>query len=263
MPETPPAPPAISLLVTVYNRAKFVAAAIGSILRQTRRDFEVIVWNDASTDDSLEVARRAAGDDPRVKIIHAEHQGFSKSLNAAAKHATGKYFGWVDSDDALMPTALEETTAILDREPNVGMVYTDYLAMDEDGRVRGAGKRTAIPFSKDRLLVDFMTFHFRLMRREWFDRAGGIDESFETAQDYDLCLKLSELTEIRHLARPLYLYRVHPDTVSAGRRLEQIMASQEAIRRALARRGLDKEMEIDVEIVGKFRLKPKPKSKSP
>jgi GT2 family glycosyltransferase len=129
--------------------------------------------------------------------------------------------------------------------------------MDDAGRVGGPGNRTKIPYSRNRLLIDFMTFHFRLMRRDVFDRVGGIDESIPGAEDYDLCLRLSEQTEIRHLARPLYFYRVHDRSVSSERRLWQIMQSKEAIARALARRGMDGEFDIDVELVGRFRLRRK------
>src|SRR2546430_2162792 len=126
--------PAISLAITAYNRAEYVGATIGSVLRQTRRDFELVVFDDGSTDDTVAVAQKASGDDPRVRIVAGEHGGsMARSINSAAKLLTGKYFGWVDSDDALAPTALEETSAVLDARPDVGLVYTDYLIMDETG----------------------------------------------------------------------------------------------------------------------------------
>ena len=252
-------PPKVSLLIPAHNRERFVAAAIGSVLNQTFRDFELLVWDDGSTDSTADVAGRAAASDPRVKVVRSPHAGVCLSINSAANLLTGQYFGWVDSDDALAPTALAETVAFLDADANkvVGLVYTDYLTMDEAGHVGGPGSRTKIPYSRDRLLIDFMTFHFRLMRRELFDRAGGMDESMAGAEDYDLCLRLSELTEIRHLARPLYFYRVHRDAFSAQKRLDQIMQSKAAIARALVRRGMDRDFEIDVELVGRFKLRRK------
>jgi glycosyltransferase involved in cell wall biosynthesis len=253
----PPPPPAISILICAYNRADLVSAAIGSVLKQTRSDFELLIWDDGSTDDTADVARRAAGDDPRVRIVRAQHAGFTRSLAAASRQVSAPYLGWVDSDDAILPTCLAETSAVLDANPDVGMVYTDYLAMDQTGRVIGPGNRTKIPYSKERLLVDFLTFHFRLIRRSLFDAVGGVDESPEEAQDYDLCLKLSEVTRIEHLAKPLYLYRVHPNSISQGSRLRQIMSAKEVIARALKRRGMDREYDIDVEIVGRFKLKRK------
>jgi glycosyltransferase involved in cell wall biosynthesis len=250
-------PSKVSLLIPAYNREPFVAAAVGSILRQTYEHFELLVWDDGSTDATADVAERAAAGDPRVRVVRAAHAGLCPSINAAAKQLTGKYFGWVDSDDAIVPSALAETVQFLDSNPNVGMVYTDYLTMEESGRVGGLGSRTKIPYSKDRLLIDFMTFHFRLVRREVFDRAGGVDESIPGAEDYDLCLRLSEQTEIRKLARPLYIYRVHNKSISTEKRLWQIMQSKEAISRALIRRGIDKQFDIDVELVGRFRLRQK------
>ena len=249
--------PTVSLSIPAWNRGKYISAAIGSVLRQTYRDFELVVFDDGSSDDTVAVARRAAGDDPRVRIFTGPHVGVAHANNAAAKHCTGKYHGWLDSDDAIAPTTLEETVAFLDANPSVGVVYTDCVTMDEAGNVKGVDKRSQIPYSKDRLLVDFMTFQFRLMRRAVFDQVGGLDESFDAAPDYDLCLRLSEVTQFAHLPRPLYLYRMHDDTISINGRLNQINKSREAIARALKRRGMDDEYQIDVELIGRFKLKRK------
>lgn len=257
MPDAPANKPAISLIITAYNRADYIAAAIGSVLRQTRKDFELVVWDDESTDNTVEVAKRAAGTDPRVRIVVGRHGGMAAGLNGAAKLLSAPYFGWVDSDDALAPTALEETAAILDARPEIGMVYTNYMTINQSGKVMGLGSRTKIPYSKDRMLVDFMTFHFRLVRRELFDRAGGADTTQTYALDYDLCLKWSEMADVYHLKKPLYFYRVHPDTISAAKRLEQIEASRITVERALVRRGLSAQYELDVEIIGRFKLKKK------
>ena len=179
------------------------------------------------------------------------------SLQAAIAETRGAYIGWVDSDDLLAPTALKETAALLDAHPEVGLVYTDYLDMDVTGKVKGYGCRCRIPYSPQRLLVDFMTFHFRLIRRSVFNQVGGIDESFECAQDYDLCLKLSEVTQVERIRKPLYYYRYHSETISYGKRLEQIRDSQRAIALALKRRGLADRFEIEVDR-GRFCLRRKP-----
>jgi glycosyltransferase involved in cell wall biosynthesis len=247
----------ISLVIPAYNRERFVGAAVRSVLAQTRTEFELIVWDDGSTDDTVAAARGAAGDDPRVRVVAAEHRGVAASLNAAVAQASGRYIGWVDSDDLIAPRALAETAAVLDGSPEVGVVYTSYVVMDEAGNVRGPGSRCRIPYSPQRLLVDFMTFQFRLLRRGVFDQVGGIDPSMQSAEDYDLCLRLSEVTRFHHVDKPLYSYRVHDDSDSQAGRVKQIFASQEAIHRALRRRGMDATHEIRVQIVGKFMLRPK------
>lgn len=135
------------------------------------------------------------------------------------------------------------------------MVYTDYLVINAAGEIQGYGKRCQIPYSRERLLVDFMTFHFRLIRRSAFDQAGGVDPSFEVAPDYDLCLRLSEVTQVKHLQRPLYLYRHHPESISHQQQLKQIHFAQIAIARALERRGLADRYEIQVQIESRFVLR--------
>ena len=247
----------ISLVIPAYNRERFVGAAVKSVLAQARSDFELIVWDDGSTDGTVAAARAAAGDDPRVRLVASEHRGIARSLNAAIRMTSGQYIGWVDSDDVIAPAALAETAAVLEANPAVGMVYTSYVVMNYAGEVRGPGKRCRIPYSPQRLLVDFMTFHFRLIRRSVFDQVGGVDETMASAEDYDLCLRLSEVTEIRHLDKPLYGYRVHDDAESQSGRVEQILAAQEAIKRALRRRGMDATHELRVQIVGKFSLREK------
>lgn len=114
----------ISLVMTVYNRERYLATAIKSVLAQTYPDFELLIWDDGSTDKSLEIANDYAQRDRRVRVVAAEHQGRSPALKAAHSQATGAYLGWVDSDDALVPTALEETALVLNGHPELGLVYT-------------------------------------------------------------------------------------------------------------------------------------------
>jgi glycosyltransferase involved in cell wall biosynthesis len=249
--------PRVSLLMAAYNRADYIAQAIDSVLKQTFADWELLVWDDGSNDDTLAVAQSAAHNDPRIKITAGEHAGQHTALNHLAKQATGEFIGWLDSDDMLAPTALAETVAAIEAHPEAGMVYTSYVAIDSLGRSRGIGRRCQIPYSKDRLLIDFMTFHFRLIRKALWDQLDGLHPDAETAEDYDLCLRISEVAPIHHLNRPLYFYRVHDDSVSTQRRVDQIRASERAIQRALVRRGMDKDYELKVEIVGRFQLRRK------
>jgi len=99
-----------SIIMTVYNRERYIGAAIESVLASTYRDFQLLVWDDGSTDRSINIVRDYAKRDERVRVIAAEHQGRAPALKAAHELATGKYIGWVDSDDKLAPLALEETS---------------------------------------------------------------------------------------------------------------------------------------------------------
>ncbi|HLP85442.1 MAG TPA: glycosyltransferase [Phycisphaerales bacterium] len=249
--------PRVSVIMPVYNRERFVAAAIKSVLAQTYREFELLVCDDGSTDGSLAAAREAAGSDPRVRVLAMEHAGLAQTLKRAHAETRAAWIGWVDSDDMLAPAALERTATVLAREPSVGLVYTHHVMINDSGQTLGLGQRCTIPYSKDRLLVDFMTFHFRLYRREAYERAGGINVTFATAQDYDFCLRMSEVTQFACVAEPLYLYRMASDSISHVKRIEQIESSARAIREALVRRGLADKAELRVEIVGRFSIRPK------
>jgi len=232
-----------SLIMPMYNGSRYLSLAIESVLAQTTRDFELVIWDDGSEDESFSIALDYAQRDPRVKAFTTEHKGHAASLNAATAHTSGRYIGWVDCDDLLAPTALEETILVLDWHSNVGLVYTDYIVIDEQGIERKPGGRCAIPYSKEGLLESFMTFHFRLFRRSLFEQVGRVDETFECAVDYDLCLRLSEITEFMHLKKPLYYYRSHADNVSHQKRERQNSCSLRAVSQAKQRRGLSETSE--------------------
>ena len=236
--------PSISLLIVNYNRERYLSAAIESVLAQTRSDFELLIRDDGSTDSSLNIAYGYARKDKRLRILEGKHQGVAAARKAAISHATGKYLGWVDSDDYLAPSALAETAAILDANPGIGMVYTDHLYVDEEDNIKGLGQSCLIPYSKERLMLDFMTFHFRLIRRSVFEEVGGINTSCPYAYDYDLCLRISEVTTIEHLQKPLYYYRDHEAAISHQKRDAQVRDSYQAMTDALKRRGLANYFEI-------------------
>lgn len=248
-----PAP--ISVITTVYNAERYVAATIESVLAQTRRDFQYVLYDDGSTDGSLAICRDYAARDERILLVPGPHAGSAHALASAHDHAQGPLIGWVDSDDQLEPEALALTAGLLERHPEVGMVYTHHTVMDEGGRVLGLGKRSTIPFDRTRMLVDFMTFHFRLFRRSVYDAIGGVDRTFPCAHDYDFCLRAVERCEVRCLPRPLYRYRARQGSISVDRRLDQIRASERAVRAAMARRGMDRTHELEVELRSTFRLR--------
>lgn len=249
--------PRVSLITTVHNRQRFLPACLDSAIAQTFGDWELILLDDGSTDDSLAITQDYARRDPRIRLTAAPHRGRGPALKDAHDQARGEFVGWLDSDDLLLPDALALTVAAMDAHPQAGVVYSDYYDISDEGRILGPGFRCRIPFNKQRLLIDFMSFHFRLIRREIFDKAGGIDPDFQFAVDYDLCLRLSEITDFYHLPRPLYHYRLHPQTMGFERRLDQIRFSKKAIENALVRRGMDQQFELNVELIGKFILNKK------
>ena len=163
-------PSLVALVMTVHNRESYLKCALDSILIQTYPHWHLTIWDDGSTDTSPDIAREYAKLDPRIRFIQANHAGQTHSLHAAmmairpcpklpnfdteetsergeslATQSMYRYFGWVDSDDMLAPSALATTVAILDEKTEIGMIYTDHRLIDPSGRDLGLGARCSHP----------------------------------------------------------------------------------------------------------------------
>ena len=246
----------VFLVMTVYNRETYLAQAIESVLSQSYSHWQLIIWDDGSTDASPQIAHQYAEKDSRIHFVAGTHRGNQYSLRSAFKLANPDhdYLAVIDSDDFVSSEILALAVAVLDQHPTVGMLYTNHWIIDEHGKVLGLGVRCEIPYSRNRLLIDFMTFHFRLIRREIYELVGGIDLEFPQGEDYDLCLKISEVTEIYHLQEPLYYYRIHSNNISRTRKNNQVAMSAMAVRKALVRRGLSDKYHLVVSEDNRFKI---------
>ena len=248
--------PVVSLVMTVYNMERYIERALKSVLAQTFESWELIIWDDGSTDGSAVIAQCYAAKDKRIRFyLGEENVGQGQSLQQAHALTQGEFVGWLDADDWLAPTALEESAQCLRQHSTYGMVYTDHIDVDEKGVQRGLGYRCQIPFSPQRMLVDLLIFHFRLVRQSVFAAVGGFNLEIECAEDYDLFLRISEITPVYHLRRPLYFYLRNSQGLSAQRMRQQRQGSAMAVSLALKRRGLADAMYLKVDDkTGKFQL---------
>lgn len=247
--------PIITLIVTYFNSEAFLRESLQSVLDQSFSSWEVILWNDGSTDNSEDIALDFANKDSRFRSFNSPHVGRVHSLIYSCEFIRGDFVGILDSDDILEPTAFEDILSVFRNRPEIGLVYTNYVTIDRCGSFIGLGSRCQIPFSQKRMLLDFVTFQFRLIRTEIFKKAGGFDGSYPLAMDYDMCLRVTEITEVEHLKKNLYRYRVHPESLSYKRRYEQIQCSYRAVLSAIKRRGLENEITCDLELIGRHRIK--------
>jgi glycosyltransferase involved in cell wall biosynthesis len=237
--------PRISIITTTFNSERYLAEAIESVLSQTMPDFEYIIYDDGSNDASLDIALSYALQDKRIRVFRGEHAGHPPALGRAIIQCRATYFGQVDSDDRLYPSALARVFEALEGHPNAGMIYTHYENIDKNGTVfYKEHSRNKVAYSASDLLCIFMTFHFRMIHRGAYHAIGGIDTSYQAAADYDLCLKLSEQFEIVELPEILYQYRIHLDSVSQTKTHIQTECCNRAIYEAMERRGLSKEWKV-------------------
>src|SRR6185312_9442504 len=123
--------PKITVLMPAYNAGKYIREAVQSVLRQTYRDFELLIVNDGSTDDTLEIALSFT--DPRVVVVNKEHKGIAAALNTGLKLATAPFIARFDADDICMPTRLETQFNFLQDHPDYVLVGSDAEYVLENG----------------------------------------------------------------------------------------------------------------------------------
>jgi glycosyltransferase involved in cell wall biosynthesis len=225
--------PLVSVLLSVHNDARFLAAAVESVLRQTVADLELIVVDDASTDETPAVL--SAVRDSRLGLLRNKQQlGLAASLNRGLDEAQGRYAARLDADDVALPRRLELQLARITATPAVAAVGTGIVDLDEAGRV-GTLHRSPTGTRGVRWLTLFGSPFFHptvLVDRELLDRHGlRYDPAYLESEDYDLWSRLLELGDGANLAEPLVLKRVHAGQASLRRSdLQESFQQQVALR---------------------------------
>lgn len=202
----------VSIIIPSYNRAHLIGETIESVLSQSFSDFELIIVDDGSTDKTGDVVRKYQGP---IKYLYQENQGRSSARNEGYKASQGEYICFLDSDDMLAPRMLEQQVALLDSNPNLGFVYTDYQFVDESGvplpkpeifRAHPLRRGTIFRYL---IYFDFIPPSTILSRRDSIDEAGLFDPSLEPAEDLDWLLRISRCYETDYLTEPLCFFRKH------------------------------------------------------
>lgn len=207
--------PLVSVVLTSYNHARYLPQAVESVLNQTLQDIEVVAIDDASADGSPRILQRY--DDPRLHVVlHAENRGTYASLNEGIALTSAPYIAILNSDDAWLPTKLQKQVDLLQRDPRIGLVHTDFTVIDAEGKPL-PGNSLGIrfhPHPQGDLLPDLLTRNLFItssvmFRREGWQRCGGFAEHLFGMGDWDLWLRLAEHYLVGHVAEKLTLYRLH------------------------------------------------------
>ena len=204
--------PKISVIMSVYNGEKYLREAIESILNQTFTDFEFIIVNDGSTDNSLEIIK--SYNDERIKIINNEKNiGLTKSLNKALAQARGEYIARQDADDISLPSRFEEQIKYLEEHPDVVLLGTSSYNIDESGKIIGKKIALAKP-TMGNLFKENQFIHGSVMfKKEVVDELGYYNELFNYSQDYELWLRIANHYPVRNLTQRLYKSRSHSENI--------------------------------------------------
>ena len=229
--------PLVSVCVSVYNRAKYLEQCLDSIINQTYSNLEIIIIYNTSTDTSLDIINKYKQKDPRIKLyfLDKEKEPGSNSRQAAElayTKAKGEYIGTVDSDDYIALNCIE---ICLKNIGSNGLIYT-YCQCFGDSNL--LDNKARYSYSKEALLKYFMVFHFRLFKKELWDKINKLSE-VASCWDYDLVLRLSEITDFVLVPQVLYYWRRHKEQMTIKNSVYFTRKNMEKCRQeAYRRRGL-------------------------
>src|SRR4028119_1868603 len=184
----------VSVVIPCYNQARFLGEAVGSVLSQTHADFEVIVVDDGSTDDTRRVASSYAAGDSRVRLISQENRGLAGARNRGLAESRGEYVVFLDSDDRLLAGALEVGVRELASHPGCAFVSGHYRPINADGVAYAVPQQDRVGGDHYLALLrdNYISMPASVMYRRWvFGEVGGFDGSVDAAADWDLYLRIA------------------------------------------------------------------------
>ena len=198
--------PRFSILMANYNNGKYIEAAVESVVYQTFTQWELIIVDDASSDDSLQRIKRFLAD-PRIRIfVRPRNEGYTKALIFGLEKVCSGTVGILDSDDALVADAIEKVYAVHTQEPELGLVLSQVIICDS--YLEPLYVTTTTPeHTKEPLLWIRGTTAFRSFKMAAYARTTGLDERMTSGEDADLLFKLEEVAPVRRLDEALYRYR--------------------------------------------------------
>lgn len=218
--------PKVSVIMSVYNGARYLQAAIDSILQQTFNEFEFIIVNDASTDNSLAIICEYAKSDRRIRLVENEENiGLTRSLNKGLGIAQGKYIARQDADDVSLPERFEKQVATFEKHPDVVLVSCDMDVIDGHSNFVRRDVRSAESMWVKWLLIFYNHIggHSQVMfRRETALQLGGYANDFRYSQDYEFWCRLSTAGDIVILPDVLHNQRLHNQRITSQKRTEQL-----------------------------------------
>lgn len=223
----------VSVVIPTYNRAGSIIQSVKSVLRQSFEDIEVIVVDDCSSDDTVDVLSRI--EDQRLRVVvHDENAGAGAARNTGIRESRGEYVAFQDSDDEWLPEKLAKQLSVLgERGADWVAVYCGLLIVKDVNQREG--DRTRIRYVPDgsveqlegdlvRPLVDrsFISTQTLLVRRDALEAAGQFDESLPALEDWDYILRIAQVGKIAFVDEPLVLQRFSADSItrSEARRVD-------------------------------------------
>ncbi len=209
--------PTVSVIIPAYNQARYLPLAVRSVLAQTWSDWEIVLVNDGSTDDTAAAAAQFS--DPRIRYIYQSNLGLSAARNTGVRAASGRYLAFLDSDDEWEPEFLATCVRTLETNPKLAGVYTRNIFIDQNGQVLpniGGEVVPAEQFRSRSLEGGYFPPNSVLVSAAVVHEMGLFDVQLTSEEDWDLWLRISERYVMQAIAQPLARYRSYTGSMSTN-----------------------------------------------
>ena len=214
--------PKVSIVISTYNRSSYICEAIDSVLKQDFKNFEIIVVDDGSTDNTKEVLSKYKN----IRYIYQENNGRSEARNAGIKAASAEYVAFLDDDDIWLEGKLYKQVVFLDSHPETGLVHTFSEVVDEDGNILGEETEKRLNFYKRAIKIGYtyegmsrlciMFLSTVVVRKECFNQVGFFDGNIPAFEDWDFYLRFALKYKISLIPEILVKYKLHKKNTSSN-----------------------------------------------
>lgn len=225
-----PSHPTVSVIIPAYNCAALLAEAVASVRAQTYEDYEVIVVDDGSTDDTADVAEKLAADWPRMRAIRAEHKGLAAARNRAVTEMKGQWIAMLDADDLWLPEKLQRCMDYLAEHADLSIVYTPMAPITLAGEIITGHSKPCLAGRLTEQLFQSIFVHdpASVIHKRVIEECGGFDESLPVSVGHEFWLRVSTKFEFGLIDEPLALRRWSEQSLtrrnrSRGRRIKADM----------------------------------------
>ena len=210
--------PHVSIILPTFNRSKSILRSINSVLNQTYKDFELIIIDDASTDNSEDIIKKIP--DPRLRYIrHEKNLGGSAARNTGIKAAEADFIAFQDSDDEWLPEKLANQMKVFEKASlSVGVVYTGFWRIEGEQKryIPGPSQKVRDGHIHQELLKgNFVTTQAAVVRKECFKKTGLFDEQLPRLQDWELFIRISKYYKFVFIDEPLVISFFTPESISS------------------------------------------------
>ncbi|WP_394903137.1 glycosyltransferase [Clostridium butyricum] len=205
----------VSVIIVVYNGEKFIGQAIESVLNQTYKDIELVVVDDGSTDSTRDIIESYKD----VKYIYEENSGQATARNLGIENSKGKYIAFLDADDLYMSKKIEKQVSVLEKNPQIDVIYNDLRVVDENLNYLSTLKSEGIYVRREDLLANIMDRQViqgpvcMMLRRKCTERVKW-NKELSYVNDYDYIINLLKQYNFKYLEEELYIYRRHGNNFS-------------------------------------------------